>query len=294
MNLLAAKRMRVSGASALSSPYTIGIPSISGMYGFVERLAYEIRNLGIDPSFESACFVIHGHKLRAKEENKRGVMVPYGKLWPGTVSGNHVKPASFIENPEIDLEVSVLVRFEEGVSQKTLRKVPKEAKRLISSGFLRFAGGDVTNADSVGVETFSAETGYEAAKRLGPGFVILERRDVLEEEFERTGDVFHALLASVSPQVKIGTDEEGRYEARYERRHDGWLFPIGVGFMRISPFAENVKGARSGTRHAFAEAVATVGEAKSLYRVENLEEATWRPAVRGDYYVYTTKRSENG
>jgi len=126
----------------------------------------------------------------------------------------------------------------------------------------------------------------QALSIVGAGYVLVDRRDLLE--LERTGeeDALDALFNCVEfikqaePDGKVN-DGDGTEKAA-KRKHPGWIVPLLVGFQGIERPSQ-----RGGTRvggavnHVYAESIYSIGEYKSLKGMlaaddDPLEASLWR------------------
>ena len=109
-----------------------------------------------------------------------------------------------------------------------------------------------------------------------PGYVLIERRDILEQEAAGSEDGLDTLLKFLQIHCHADSDaESGRTDWTYERAIPGWIIPISVGFKAISPLMQ-VSHQRDMTKpHRFAENIVTLGEFKMPYQFDDIDDIMW-------------------
>ena len=128
----------------------------------------------------------------------------------------------------------------------------------------RLSGGLVTGHGEIVLED-SLEAAFD---RVGNGYVVTDRRDMLEDKGKNQAEL---LVEALGAQPSAGEDNT-------------WLSAACLGYAAITPF-EHRGGARCGYTHAFAEPLVGMVQYRSLrqWRKEaDAEEALWRPVWLDD------------
>lgn len=277
------REVRIHNANAMSSPMTFGFPSMTAFFGFQHALARNIREhpLFKNISMKELAVSCHAFHLHAYKRKKGWQLV--SMRCPLNDKG---KSPAFVPEPRADLVVSLLINLDDSLSvfdderDTFLHLVEKYLHSM------RIAGGDILgfspfiySSENDGEKTSSDKSCLldlsddEASIRKGlhslmPGFVLIERRDIL-----RGGeDTLENLLDALAVHHTF-SEENGSWEA--SRKYNGWLVPIAVGFKGLTPLG-NVKYQRDkGVLHRFAEPILTLGEFKMPYHFHNLCEILW-------------------
>ncbi|MGO2281787.1 MAG: type I-F CRISPR-associated protein Csy2, partial [Vibrio casei] len=92
---------KVSGATALSSSVTIGIPSLTAFYGYVHAFERKLRELHAATKIESFAICIHQFHL-----DKRGLTKEFVEKTNGTIS-----PPSIHDDWQCDFTFSLILKF---------------------------------------------------------------------------------------------------------------------------------------------------------------------------------------
>ena len=128
----------------------------------------------------------------------------------------------------------------------------------------RLSGGLVTGHGEIVLED-SLEAAFD---RVGNGYVVTDRRDMLEDKGKNQAEL---LVEALGAQPAAG-------------ENNTWLSAACLGYAAITPF-EHRGGARCGYTHAFAEPLVGMVQYRSLrqWRKEaDAEEALWRPVWLDD------------
>ena len=155
---------------------------------------------------------------------------------------------------------------------------------------MKIAGGDILSFDKIECLKIDSNSDSENKKlmlSLMPGYVLVERRDLIKKSMEEGKDALDSLLEYLSLNSACVKKENDEVEWTTTRKESGWLVPIATGFQGISPLAE--KGRTFCQRdsnycHRFAENIVTLGEFIMPYRFKSLDEAEW-------HYEYDEKNN---
>ena len=185
--------------------------------------------------------------------------------------------ASFIEEPRIHLDVSLLIEMSKTDVNQT-EKLSEDIRNCLQK--LKFAGGDIEQVLKVQVvyaEEHSVESAKRILKQLMPGYVLIERRDLLQQEMENGADGLDGLLHYLEIKEEPVKNEGGEIlNWKSTKAVSGWLVPVAVGFHGISPSGKAVKNQRDpSVPHCFTESVVTLGEFRLPVRFDDIDEIMW-------------------
>ena len=119
-----------------------------------------------------------------------------------------------------------------------------------------------------------------------PGFILIERTDLLVKENDDSGDTLERLLNYVAIRNVLSI-ENGIRRLSKSRKEKGWLVPIAVGFKGISKLGK-VENQRDSTKpHCFVEPIVTLGEFKMAYRFTAIDDIMWHYQYieNGQFYL---------
>jgi len=270
------KHIRVSNAHALSSSFTIGFPAMTAFLGFSHALERKIRqNLDYYDTHITGLAVCNHHfhlrTYRGTHPNARNTLI--GQRLPLKPNGDAMP---FNEIPYADMDISFVLE----ISSDDVISTPafcEQVRQHIMS--MRVAGGDIHSLSAV----FFEEDDRRALRALMPGYVLISRKQRLEDSFseDAMGDLIHA-LACHHEYVKKG-DGTGFWKHSYSS--DGWVIPIGVGFRDLSG-PKQVKNQRNSSyEHHFVEPVVSLGEFVMPYRFQAVSQILWRYDVTDNMYL---------
>lgn len=275
--------LKIHNANALSSSLTIGVPAMTAWLGAVHALERRIR---IYDSLNDVKFVKIGLSyLRSDLQVYRG----YGDYVNSIIgTGNPVNEdgsrASFIEEPRIHLTVSLLIEAE-GITGDIEDSLCSVIGKALCK--MKVAGGDILKFKDIQI-LYCDESNSSTRKimsKLMPGFVLVERTDLLIDEIDSGRDSLSRLIDYIAIHNTLSVTDEKREWVK-TKKLPGWLVPIAVGFRGISELGK-VKNQRDITKpHRFVEPIVTLGEFKLPYRVTSIDEIMWHYEYESDGNFY--------
>lgn len=277
-NYILIKNIKVQNANALSSAFTIGFPAVTAFIGFMHGLQRKINTFEefFAVNFKSLIICCHKFKIHTYKGNKDYNRSIVGTANPLTKDG---KRPSFIEEGRCNFTVSLIIKTNDTIHSDNAGELESLISKLIQK--MKIAGGDVLSLGNIKCQNV-VNTNDSGCKRLMtslmPGYVLVERRDLIEKSMKEGKDALDSLLEYLSLNSTCIKKDNGEVEWETKRKELGWLVPIAVGFQGISPLTE--KGKTICQRdpnycHRFAESIVTLGEFKMPYRV-SLDEAEWQ------------------
>ena len=285
------KRLRVHNANALSSPYTIGFPAMTAWLGAVHALQRGVQKKGMSEIFLTKTAVsCHEFLLRTYKEHGDNFASIIGMANPLTTK-KHIrqKRASFIEEAKCQLTVSLLIEAV-GINGDNKEQILKCVEEQLHR--IKMAGGDILSFNGIELCFIDSENEQQERaliRRLMPGYVLVERRDLMTQSMAAGKDALEALLGHLQVVHHMKVDEAGTESWNTVKKEPGWLVPIAVGFQGVSELGKVRNQRDEQTLHRFAESVVTLGEFKMPYRLKNIEEMMWHYSADSERSLYVCK-----
>lgn len=293
-HLLVLPHLRVQNANAVSSPLTHGFPSMTAFLGLMWALERRTRKHGLDLSFKAVGVVSHDHQEQVTE----GGFVKAFRLTRNPV-GKDGSTAAIVEEGRSHLELSLVFGLD---SERWLGEPEAcEADLAVVADLLagmRVAGGTVLPAprprrlrdqpwtlNLTGTERDRLAGFRKARLRLLPGFVLVSRDDRLEarlselqaEDPEATRLDAWLSLSRINWSYRPD-GKDGRGEWVNDRKGQGWIVPIPVGYGALDELhpAGTVANTRDTTTpFRFVESLYSIGEWISLHRLQSPQQLLW-------------------
>ena len=271
--LLLIPRLKIHNANALSSPYTIGFPAMSAWLGFMHNLQRQLTSDFQELKFEGivvSCHEINLQTYKGKNDFNSSIIAT------GNPLDKNGKRPSFIEEARCDLEVSIAIEYQ-GLDQRNFDDFREKLITLIHKS--KIASGDVINFNSEKIKPFKIleMKDFRAfIRHLMPGFCLVSRRDLMQQEMEQGQGAIDSLLESLKTTTTINIDKNAKIEKLFSRKESGWIVPIAVGYQGISELSSATNARDNTTPHRFAESVITLGEFIMPYRFNKIDEMLWR------------------
>lgn len=260
MTYLVFPRVRVQAANMLAASFLMGGPPVFAAYGLGEALCF---HLGGGAKVTGMALIHHNREALGQSfygvfspQQRRAAAFTFGHSANGSdYSSKNAHALSLQPVACAHLRVSVIWEMEQVMDEVKARNFLHRA---------RLSGGLVTGHGEIVLED-SLKAAFD---RVGNGYVIKDRRDLLENRDKHQAEL---LVEALGAQPAAGGDNT-------------WLSATCVGYAAITPF-EHRGGARGGYAHAFAEPLVGMVQYRSLrqWREESdVEEALWRPVWLDD------------
>lgn len=286
-------QITVQNANALSSPYTIGFPAMTAWLGAVHALQRFMNQKGyLNLRFEKVAVCCHELNLQTYKGQ--------GDLYASIIgTGNPLNKdgerSSFIEEARCHLRVSLVIAYS-GLSlqeQEDSSWLQLISEALISR--LKLAGGDILRLGSPLVMSVDSESELrQLTHRLMPGYVLIDRRDLLQEAMEQGKDALNAMLEYLKVQHRSHLSETGDVVWTMQRKTPGWIVPVAVGFHGLTSLAPAKNQRDPDTPHRFAESLVSLGEFIMPYRIQSLDEIFWFYETDLENNLYYCKQQFTG
>jgi len=290
--LLVVPHLRVQNANAISSPLTHGFPAMSAFMGLMWALQRQAQASGLAVQFKAVGVVAHDYD---EQTTKEGFVKSF-RLTRNPIDKDG-KTAAIVEEGRIHLDISLVFALngEELNDQTRTQEIATQLAALVSG--MRVAGGSVIpSAHSyrrtspyvvpfTGMVEAREKLFNQLKMRLLPGFVLVERPDVLEQR--------HQQLLVENPQAsrldawlslarinwhwqEEGEPDKGKWQ--HDRQHLGWVVPIPVGYGALTDLqpAGSVINARDMTTDfRFVESLYGIGQWLSPHRLQSPQQLLW-------------------
>lgn len=281
------RHMLVHHANAMSSTLTIGVPAVTAWMGAVHALERKVRQKKPwkNIAFNGAGISFHRCSLQVHKGVGDSCYSIIGTANPLRKKGAAFERPPFIEEPRIHLDISLLVEVE-GLDGDNDEAFLTRVQQLLPS--MKMAGGDILSIKETRLCYADTDHPREEKKILAalmPGFVLIERADLIRQMTEEGADSLQALLDYLKITRTAQRNDNGDVTGwDYSRKGNGWIVPISVGFKGISELGK-VKNQRDpSTPHQFVENAVTLGEFRMPYRFDHVDDILW-------HYEYDSKNS---
>ncbi len=304
------ERISVQDANCIAG-FTYGFPAITHFLGFGHALS---RKLLVSQSLTlQGCAVIcHQHQIHAYQPKENRDYVFAQSRNPPREKGKNKDgkekaaiPPPIIEEGKMNMTVSlVMACFDLNISRTAEINALKQTLHDLAQRH-RLAGGAIEKIAAVHVFNLDEQKSLRKLKRLLlPGFVLMDRSDLLASHYHTLKQCqpntelmdawldFSALKYQAQPKLKEGelepSDSTEAEWVRMDKPAKGWLVPITNGYKAISPVypAGEVANTRDSTTPVcFVEAAHSIGEWRSLHRIQRVTDMLWHYRYEQDWYL---------
>lgn len=294
-HVLILPHIKVHNANALSSPYTIGFPAVTGFMGAAHVLQRKVNAKGIAVNFDAVGIISHDANLQTYKGTNDFVHSIVGTGNPLDKTGSR---SAFIEEARIHLDISLVLKFTEVDLEQRDELIDLVSELL--SGQMKIAGGDVFSHQSAQIhiiDTNETKDLQKLQRQLMPGYALIERRDLMQDGMNEGLDAIDSLIdyLTVHNNSEVTLDEQAQEEKVKwvsKRKVPGWIVPIATGFQGISDLGQAKNQRDESTPHRFAESVVTLGEFKMPHRINTLEQLFWRYEFEKESDLYLCQQAK--
>ncbi len=286
MRLLILPHIKIHNANALSSPFTIGFPAMTAWLGFTHALERKLNQAGLnDLMLHSAAVVSHQCDVQTHKGDGDFVHSIIGTGNPLDKDGSR---SAFIEEARCHLDVSLVIEYTGNEDQTEQQGFIERLQQTIAN--MKVAGGDVLSLKLPMIKAIDEKSEQETAtllRQLMPGYVLIERRDLMVEAMQQGADALDALLSYLTVNHSCEQLEDETAVWRSQRKAAGWIVPIATGFQGISPLGQAKNQRDASAPHRFAESVVTLGEFVMAHKIKRLDDMLWQysPDLENDLYL---------
>lgn len=284
MNVLILPHLKIHNANALSSPFTIGFPAMTAWLGFVHALERKLSQAGLsDLMLHSAAVV--SHRCDVQTHKGEGDFV-HSIIGTGNPLDKDGSRSAFIEEARCHLDVSLVIEWSGNEDQVQQPEFTQQLQAVIAT--MKVAGGDVLSVGKPSVKSVITEQDTaQVLRQLMPGYVLIERRDLMIDAMQQGVDAIDALLGYLTVHHHCEQLEDQSVVWHSQRKASGWIVPIATGFQGISPLAEAKNQRDPSLPHRFAESVVTLGEFVMAHKIKHLDGILWQyhPDLENHLYL---------
>ena len=284
------RNIRIQNANAMSSPITIGFPAMTawlgGMHALERRLRQreELSELHFT-RLAVSCQAFDLQTYRGVGDYVDSVII---NAKPLRKKKNAFKPAPFIEEARVHLTVSLLfalARGDRNLQEPLIKAIAEELPRM------KLASGDILSFQPPKEILYQDDEDQASDKailrKLMPGYVVIERRDLLKERMKAGENSVDALLHFLEIQYQAEKNEDGEVTGwKGKKAEPGWIVPLATGFKGLSPLGRVRLQRDAETPHRFAESVITLGEFKMAHHFQHVSEILWEYKYLADENLY--------
>jgi len=284
MNVLILPHLKIHNANALSSPFTIGFPAMTAWLGFVHALERKFSQAGLsDLMLHSAAVV--SHRCDVQTHKGEGDFV-HSIIGTGNPLDKDGSRSAFIEEARCHLDVSLVIEWSGNEDQVQQPEFTQQLQAVIAT--MKVAGGDVLSVGKPSVKSVITEQDTaQVLRQLMPGYVLIERRNLMIDAMQQGDDAIDALLGYLTVHHHCEQLEDQSVVWHSLRKTSGWIVPIATGFQGISPLGEAKNQRDPSVPHRFAESVVTLGEFVMAHKIKHLDDILWQyhPDLENDLYL---------
>lgn len=304
------ERVSVQDANCIAG-FTYGFPAITHFLGFGHALSRKL-SLSHNLSLYGCAVICHQHQIHAYQPKENHDFVFAQSRNPPREKGKNKDgkekaaiPPAIIEEGKMNMTVSLVMGCPDlNLSRTAEINALKQTLHDLAHQH-RLAGGSIEKIAAVHVLNIDDQKLLRILKRLLlPGFVLIDRSDLLASHYhalkQQQNEVdlmdawldFSALKYKAQPKFKEGelepTDITEAEWLRMEKPAKGFLVPITNGYKAISPVypAGEVANTRDFTSPVcFVETVHSIGEWRSLHRIQQIADMLWHYRYEQDWYL---------
>ncbi|MBI1674318.1 type I-F CRISPR-associated protein Csy2 [Shewanella sp. DW31] len=284
MNVLILPHLKIHNANALSSPFTIGFPAMTAWLGFVHALERKLNQAGLSELMLHSVAVA-SHHCNLQTHKGEGDFV-HSIIGTGNPLDKDGSRSAFIEEARCHLDISLVIEWSGDQEQVQQPDFTQQLQAVIAT--MKVAGGDVLSVGKPSIKSVITEDNTaQVLRQLMPGYVLIERRDLMIEAMQQGDDALDALLGYLSVHHQCEQFEDQSVVWRSQRKTSGWIVPIATGFQGISPLGEAKNQRDPSVPHRFAESVVTLGEFVMAHKIKHLDDILWQyhPDLENDLYL---------
>jgi len=301
------ERLEVQDANCIAG-FTYGFPAITHFLGFGHALSRKLFQSHQRP-LQGCAVICHQHQIHAYQPKGFGDFVFAQSKNPPTTKAKAKETPPIIEEGKMNMTVSLIMECPDfKISRQSEINALKQALMTLAYQH-RLAGGSIQRIEAIHILTKKDDqadtTLIRKIKRLLlPGFVLMDRADLLAEHYQKlkqnSSDAelidtwldFSAMKYQAEPKLKEDkTEPTGQTKAEWSRMDKpakGWLVPITNGYKAISSVypAREVANVRDSTYPVcFTEVSHSVGEWRSLHRIQQISDMLWQYRYEQDWYL---------
>lgn len=294
------RQVKIHNANAFSSPLTIGFPAMTAWLGAMHALERKLRRNEVLSGIRLKKLAVSCHDFDLQTYKGPGDYVNSVIITsnPLRKKGASFERPPFIEEARVHLTVSLLIEVD-GLSSSNYSIFNEKTTKALNG--MKIAGGDILAFSPIDnpikpisthgsrillVDEDSEKDVRRAIRSLMPGYVLIERRQLLKQRQEKleAQDTLQALLDLLA--LHYEHDDEHDTWHLQPRQEQGWLVPIVTGFKGLTPLGHVANQRDASTLHRFAEPVLTLGEFKMPHHFQDIDQMMWQYQYDEDKDLY--------
>ncbi|MDV6343163.1 type I-F CRISPR-associated protein Csy2 [Nitrosomonas sp. Is37] len=299
------EHLAVQDANCIAG-FTYGFPAITHFLGFGHALSRKLNQYQL----QGCAVVCHQHQIHAYQPNGFGDYVFAQSKNPPLFKKHATTTPPIIEEGKMNMCVSLIMECPNFTlsRQYEIDTLKQKLKSLALQH--RLAGGSIQDIKSVHLLTEKnnsderKEQTRQIKRWLLPGFVLIDRTDLLAGHYQQVKQTnldaelidawldFFALKYQAQPLLNDNEQEPNEQTKaewiRIDKPAKGYLVPITNGYKAITPVCS--PGEVANTRNpeypfCFVEAAHSIGEWRSLHRIQDISEMLWQYQYEEDWYL---------
>jgi len=309
IHILHLSRLKVHNANAMSSPYIVGFPSITAWLGMVHKLERELHVAGYPLHLKATSVVCHQMDLQTYKPKGDYKSLIISTANPSKLKNGKLIRPSFIAEARCHLTVSLAIIVEgEALNGLEHQQLHNCIESLLHAK-VKAASGNIEEIGRINLDVINSDDQLNTStKSLLPGYVLIDRNDLLKEALKESSnsklddlDIFLEFFSLMHSYVQNNEDvnedksiENETYEWLSSRKEKGWLVPLAVGYQGISDLGLILNRRDENTPHRFAESILSVAEFKMPigYDFSDLHELFWQYKYDELNQLYLCKQAE--
>ncbi len=297
------ERISVQDVNCIAG-FTYGFPAITHFLGFGHALSRKL-SISQQLTLQRCAVICHQHQIHAYQPKEYRDYVFAQSKNPPTTRAKAKETPPIIEEGKMAMTVSLIMACPD-LNLSRPSEINSLSQTIMNLAYQhRLAGGSIQHIAAVHILNKDEQKLSRILKRLLlPGFVLMDRSDLLADHYQalkqRQSDTelidawldFSALKYQAEPKLKEGelevADKTEAEWLRMDKPAKGWLVPITNGYKAISPVypAGEVANTRDSTTPiCFVEAAHSIGEWRSLHRIQQVSDMLWYYRHEQDWYL---------
>lgn len=294
--------LTIINANAISSPLTYGFPAVTGFTGATHALSRKIAqfdNLS-DFALDGVLIACHDCQVQGYRDNPYGDFSFVQTRNPLLKTG---KTAPIIEEGRCHLNIALVIGVYHadplGFDNEQIDQLCQAVNQLAHQQ--RFAGGSVVALKDVCFFANDHKSIAKAQAKLNPAFVLMDAQSELADITQELQaqdphkTALDALIESATLHHYPPDDTHDHWHTTSVKAGRGWLVPMPVGFLGISPLfdAQTLKNSRHHDYPSqYVEALYSLGKWQFSSRID-LECALWYQQYEPERSLYLVSQQPN-
>lgn len=255
MKTILLSHVTANNCNAMSGPFVVGFPAMTGWLGFTHALQ---RLLGIE--VKKTGVVVHRFHLDTTGSSPN----TYSKTTLLANKHGNTKKDSISPECYCSLTVSIIITYDNpskvDMSSDIIRKTIMSRLKLV--------GGDINTIKQIRLMDINKKNDwYKLRRKLMPSYAIINRRGLAISKMMEGMDAADMIIDAASPTAELG-----------------WIVPNCVGYQCLTE-PEFVQNQRDQTKpHRFAEPILTLCQFIMPYTIDKMDNMLWEYKIDNNLY----------